>query len=78
MIDWFPIFFVSFKGLVLGIGMFYAVKWHYDKDRAGKDVDGRAVLRATGKVAAIFALALVGLWYLTVALMKAVGLDLTM
>jgi len=33
MVDWFPIVFIVFKVLVLGTGMFFAVKWHYDKGR---------------------------------------------
>ena len=31
MTDWFPLVFIVFKVLVLGTGMFFAVKWHYDK-----------------------------------------------
>lgn len=31
MMDWFPLVFIAFKVLVLGTGMFFAVKWHYDK-----------------------------------------------
>jgi hypothetical protein len=37
--DWFPIVVLPFKVLVLGIGMFYAIKWHHDqakKDSAKK------------------------------------------
>ncbi|MHC3941051.1 MULTISPECIES: hypothetical protein [Paenochrobactrum] len=30
--DWVPIIFVIFKLVVLGICMFFAIKWHYDKD----------------------------------------------
>lgn len=33
MMDWFPIVFIAFKVLVLGTGMFFAIKWHYDKGR---------------------------------------------
>ncbi len=33
MVDWFPIVFIVFKVLVLGTGMFFAIKWHYDKGR---------------------------------------------
>lgn len=28
--DWVPIVFVTFKLLVLGTGMFFAIKWQYD------------------------------------------------
>ena len=31
MWDWFPYVFFPFKILVLGIGMFYAIKWHHDQ-----------------------------------------------
>ncbi|WP_163026087.1 hypothetical protein [Ochrobactrum sp. SFR4] len=31
--DWVPIVFGTFKLLVLGICMFFAIKWHYDKDK---------------------------------------------
>jgi len=31
MMDWFPLVFIVFKVFVLGTGMFFAVKWHYDK-----------------------------------------------
>lgn len=31
--DWVPIVFGVFKLLVLGICMFFAIKWHYDKDK---------------------------------------------
>ncbi|MEM6305490.1 MAG: hypothetical protein AAF744_12285 [Pseudomonadota bacterium] len=30
--DIFPLIFLPFKFLVLGWGMFYAIKWHYDED----------------------------------------------
>lgn len=29
--DWFPIVFVTFKVLVFGTGMFFAIKWHRDQ-----------------------------------------------
>ncbi|MDC7805258.1 hypothetical protein PQS31_00245 [Luteimonas sp BLCC-B24] len=31
MYDWFPIVFIVFKVVVLGTGMFYAIKWHHDQ-----------------------------------------------
>ena len=34
--DWVPIVFVIFKLGVLGIGMFFAIKWHYDKGKKEK------------------------------------------
>jgi len=72
MMDWVPIVFVTFKLLVLGTGMFFAIKWHYDKEK-----DKRAVLRAAGKVAAVFMLSLLGLGLFTFILARMLGLDLT-
>jgi hypothetical protein len=70
--DWIPIVFVTFKVLVLGTGMFFAVKWHYDQGKKDKDKEKemRAVLRAGGKAAAVFALSLLGLGLLTFALIR--------
>lgn len=31
--EWFPVIFITFKVLVLGLGMFFAVKWHYDQGK---------------------------------------------
>ncbi|WP_198014157.1 hypothetical protein [Pseudoxanthomonas sp. J35] len=39
-VDWFPIVFIVFKLGVLGVGMFFAIKWHYDKDRQAKAARG--------------------------------------
>ncbi|NGZ83699.1 hypothetical protein [Duganella aceris] len=75
--DWIPIVFVTFKFLVLGTGMFYAIKWHYDQGKKGKENERRAVLRAGGKVAAVFVLSLLGLGLVTFILIKMLGLDLT-
>ena len=82
MMDWIPIVFVTFKVLVLGTGMFFAIKWHYDqgKKETGKKETGkekRAVLRAGGKVAAVFVLSLLGLLLLTFTVARMLGLDLT-
>ena len=74
--EWIPIVLVTFKVLVLGTGMFFAVKWHYDQ---GKKLDEkRAVLLAAGKVAAIFVVSLVCLVFLTFAVSKQLGLDLSL
>ena len=77
--DWIPVVFVIFKGLVLCTGMFFAVKWHYDQGKKGKvqQDEQRAVLRATGKVAVAFVLALVVLWLATAFLSRVLGLDLS-
>jgi hypothetical protein len=73
--DWIPIVFVTFKVLVLGTGMFFAIKWHYDQGK--KEKEKRAVLRAVGKVAAVFVLSLLGLLLFTFFLSRKLGLDLT-
>jgi hypothetical protein len=81
MMDWVPVVFVTFKVLVLGVGMFFAVKWHYDQGKKGKkretEMEKRAVLRAGGKVAAAFVLSLLGLGLFTFVLGRVLGLDLT-
>lgn len=80
MMEWIPVIFVTFKALVLGTGMFFAIKWHYDQGKKGKEMqkEMRAVLRAGGKVAAVFVLSLLGLSLLTFALGRGLGLDLTL
>ncbi|MDR6990493.1 hypothetical protein [Luteimonas sp. 3794] len=40
MYDWFPIVFIVFKVVVLGTGMFFAIKWHHDQAR--KDAQEKA------------------------------------
>lgn len=40
MYDWFPIVFIIFKVVVLGTGMFFAIKWHHDQ--AKKDAREKA------------------------------------
>jgi hypothetical protein len=72
--DWVPVVFIVFKAFVLCTGMFFAIKWHYDQDRKQRI----AVLRAGGKVAAVFALLLLGLLLLTFGLSRMLGLDLTL
>jgi hypothetical protein len=68
-----------FKVLVLGTGMFFAIKWHYDQGTKEKEneMEKRAVLRAGGKVAAVFVLSLLGLGLVTFVLIKMLGMDLT-
>ena len=76
--EWIPVVFVIFKGLVLGTGMFFAIKWHYDQGRKGKIEERRAVLRAAGKVAAIFVLSLLALGLLTYVIVTRLRLDLSL
>ena len=75
--EWIPVVLVTFKVLVFGTGMFFAIKWHYDQGSKGKEKDRRALLRAGGKVVAIFLLSLLVLGYGTFALTRMLGLDLT-
>jgi hypothetical protein len=77
--EWIPIVLVTFKVLVLGTGMFFAIKWHYDqgKKEKGKGKETRAVLRAGAKVVAVFVLALVVLVLVTFVLGSRLGLDLS-
>jgi hypothetical protein len=35
--DWVPIVFITFKVLVFGTGMFFAIKWHYDQGKKAKE-----------------------------------------
>jgi len=82
MMDWFPIVFFTFKTLVLATGMFFAIKWHYDQGKKGKKLEKekekRAVLRAAGKVAVVFVLALLGLGLVTFVLLSRLSLDMTL
>ncbi len=77
--EWIPVALVAFKVLVLGVGMFFAIKWHYDQGEKEKDKskEMRAVLRATSKVAAVFVLLLLGLAYVTFAFLRLLGNDVT-
>ena len=74
--DWIPVVFVTFKVLVLGTGMFFAIKWHYDQGKKGKARETRAVLLAAGQVAALFMVSLLGL--LALGLVRTFGLDMTL
>ncbi|TDY33666.1 hypothetical protein [Janthinobacterium sp. 75] len=80
MIDWTPIVFVTFKALVLSIGMFFAIKWHYDQGKKDKDKakQNRAVLRASSKVIGVFVLSLLALGIVTFVVVSMVGLDMTL
>lgn len=77
MMDWIPVVLVTFKVLVLVTGMFFAVKWHYDQGKKEKALQKGAVLRACGKVAAIFMVLLLCLGLVTFDISKMLGLDLT-
>jgi hypothetical protein len=82
--DWIPIVFGTFKVLVLGTSMFFAIKWHYDQGKKEREKamgrkmekgeEMRAVLRAGGKVAVVFVLSLLGLLLFTFGLARMLGL----
>jgi membrane-anchored protein YejM (alkaline phosphatase superfamily) len=76
MTDWTPVVFITFKILVLSVGMFFAIKWHYDQGK--KEQEKRAVLRASGKLAAVFVLSLLALGLVTFFSVRMLGLDLTL
>lgn len=73
--DWVPIVFVIFKVLVLGTGMFFAVKWHYDQGK--KEKGKRAAQRSLAKVAVVFVVSILAMTLVTYEIIKIVGLDLT-
>jgi len=75
--EWFPVVFVTFKVVVLGIGMFFAVKWHYDQGKKNKHMERRQVLLAAGKAAAIFVLALAALGLITYVVLSKLSLDMS-
>jgi hypothetical protein len=75
MMDWVPIVFVTFKVLVFGTGMFFAIKWHHERGKKGKEK--QSAVRAGGKLAAVFVLSILGLSFLTFGLGRMLGLDLT-
>lgn len=73
--DWVPVVFVTFKVAALATAMFFAIKWHYDRAAVG---ERRAVLSAGGKMAAVFALAVLGVGLVAFVLSSKLGLDLRM
>ena len=44
--DWVPIVFIVFKAAVLGTGMFFAIKWHYDQGKKAKEEASRSPVLA--------------------------------
>lgn len=73
--DWFPVVFMTFKIVVIGAGMFFAVKWHYDQD---KKTQKKEVLSAVGKIGAVLVLSLLGLLFVTFMLARTLGLDVAL
>ncbi len=77
MIDWVPVVFVTFKVLMFGTCMFFAIKWHYDQGKK-KGADTRALLRTSAKIVAAFLLALLCVGLLTFTLATQLGMDLNL
>lgn len=73
-----PITFLIFKVLVLSVGMFLAVKWHYDRGQKDKNQKTIAVLLASIKVSTAFLAAAFLMLFLTFEMGKRLGLDLSM
>lgn len=40
-VDWFPLVFFPLKVIVLGVGMFYAIKWHRDQEKKDNKSSGQ-------------------------------------
>ncbi len=76
MIDWIPVVFVTFKVLIFGMAMFFAIKWHYDQGKKG--ADRRALLRASGMAVALFVLGLTAVVFFTFTLARTLGMDLSL
>ncbi|RRN78262.1 hypothetical protein EIM50_15510 [Pseudoxanthomonas sp. SGD-10] len=47
--DWFPVVFIVFKVVVLGVAMFFAIKWHHDKDKLEKEKAAREAREAAAR-----------------------------
>jgi hypothetical protein len=65
--EWVPIVFLTFKGIVLFTGMYFAIKWHYDQDRKRKsEVRGQETsteMRLFVTMIISLALSLIGIIY---------------
>jgi hypothetical protein len=72
--DWVPILFITFKALVFGTGMFFAIKWHYEQGKKGRHKERRAVLRLIGITVAIFIPLAALLLYVTFAVARHLGM----
>ena len=77
MIDWVPLVFVTFKVLVFGTAMFFAIKWHYDQGKK-KGASRRELLIASGKIVAVFTLLLLCVLLFTFGLATMLGMDLSL
>ncbi|MDM0085132.1 hypothetical protein QTI17_31555 [Variovorax sp. J31P179] len=73
-----PISFVIFKVLVLSVGMYLAVKWHYDRGQKEKHQKTAAVVLTSIKVGAAFVASAFLMLFLTFEFCIWMGLDLAM
>lgn len=73
--DWFPVVFIIFKIVVLGIGMFFAIKWHYDQDKKAQKGE---VLSTVGKMATILVISLFIILFITFTIANRIGIDLAL
>lgn len=73
-----PITFVIFKVLVLSVGMFLAVKWHYDRGQKDRNQKTIAVVLTSIKVGAAFVAVAFLILFLTFEIGTKMGLDLSM
>lgn len=74
--DWVLIAFATFKGLVFVTGMYFAIKWHYDREKL--QADRRVLLRAGARYGAVFVVLLLALLALTFGLARMLGMDLSL
>lgn len=49
--DWVPIVFLTFKVLVFGTCMFFAIKWHHDQGKKKKEEELAKAARERGPTA---------------------------
>ena len=73
-----PITFVIFKVLVLSVGMFLAVKWHYERGQKDRNQKTIAVVLTSIKVGAAFVAVAFLILFLTFEIGTKMGLDLSM
>ncbi|WP_341887843.1 hypothetical protein [Variovorax sp. YR752] len=73
-----PISFVIFKVLVLSVGMYLAVKWHYERGQKDKNQKTAAVVLTSIKVGGAFVASAFLVLFLTFEFCNWMGLDLAM
>ncbi len=74
--NWIPAVLFTFKILVLATGMFFAIKWHYDKGQKQRKIEKPEMIRTAIKITVIFLLSLVILLLVTFFIANQLGLDL--